>query len=117
MKLALLTTAAALAVCACATQPNGNAAAPADAHPYALQLAALHEMARSVNAGEAAKYARLYANDAVITIYGSGDLTGRAAIEAHEVELLRQFPGARLAFDAAWQSGASAVVHYGVACQ
>lgn len=78
------------------------------------QVAALIEMMRAVNAGDAAAYARLYAPEAVITIHGTGALEGRGAIEAHEVELLSQFPGARLAFYAVWQDGASAVVHYGV---
>jgi hypothetical protein len=35
-----------------------------------------------------------------------------AAIEKHEVELLHDFPGATLAFYAAWQKDAQAVVHY-----
>ena len=50
----------------------------------------------------------------MITIYGTGELTGRAAIEAHEVDLLRQFPGARLAFSDVWQDGARAVVRYAI---
>jgi ketosteroid isomerase-like protein len=79
-----------------------------------LQHTALHEMIDAVNAGDAARYARLYAEDAVITIHGSGELRGRGAIEAHEVELLREFPGVRLGFYAVWQKGALAVVHYAV---
>ena len=78
------------------------------------QLAAFTEMVRAVNAGDAKAYARLYAPDAVITIHGSGKLAGRDAIEQHEVELLREFPGARLGFNAVWQEGPSAVVHYAV---
>jgi uncharacterized protein (TIGR02246 family) len=82
------------------------------AQPADAQLAALNQMMATVNAGDAAGYARLYAPDAVITIYGTGELKGRAAIEAHEVELLRQFPGARLAFSDVWQDGRRAVVRY-----
>jgi ketosteroid isomerase-like protein len=78
------------------------------------QAAALFEMMRAVNAGEASAYARVYAEDAVITIAGSGVLTGRGAIEAHEVELLREFPGTQLAFYDFWQDGLAVVVHYGV---
>jgi steroid delta-isomerase-like uncharacterized protein len=78
------------------------------------QIDALNEMVRAVNAGDAAAYARVYAPDAVITIHGGGRLEGRAAIEQHEVELLREFPGARLGFHEAWQQGPLAVVHYAV---
>ena len=62
------------------------------------QISAVTEMMQAVNAGDAKRYARLYAQDAVIMIHGSGELKGRGAIEQHEVELLREFPGARLAF-------------------
>ena len=79
-----------------------------------LQTPALVEMAHAVNAGDAAAYARLYAPEAVITMHGAGILQGRRAIEAHEVELMSQFPGTRLAFYTVWQKGPSAVVHYGV---
>jgi ketosteroid isomerase-like protein len=77
-------------------------------------FAALTQMMQAVNAGDAARYARLYAEDAVITIHGGGALQGRAAIEKYEVELLREFPGTRLAFYDLWQQGPVAVVHYGV---
>lgn len=78
------------------------------------QLAALVQMADAVNAGDAGRYASVYAPNAVITIYGSGKLQGRDAIEQHEVELLREFPGTRLAFYTLWQREALAVVRYGV---
>jgi uncharacterized protein (TIGR02246 family) len=77
-------------------------------------LRALHEMARAVSAGEAARYARLYASDAVITIHGGETLKGRQAIEDYEVALLREYPGTRLAFYDVWLSGPRAVVRYGV---
>src|ERR1700730_12596799 len=69
------------------------------------QIATLTEMVNAVNAGDAKRYATLYAQDALITIYGSGELKGRGAIEQYEVELLREFPVARLAFYAVWQKG------------
>jgi ketosteroid isomerase-like protein len=78
------------------------------------QAAALWEMLRAVNAGEAAAYALVYAEDAVITIHGTGILSGRGAIESYEASLLREFPGARLAFYDFWQDGLAVVVHYGV---
>ena len=78
------------------------------------QAAALYEMMRAVNAGDAAAYARVYAEDAVITIQGGGVLSGRPAIEAYELDLLRQFPGTQLAFYDFWQDGLDVVVHYGV---
>jgi hypothetical protein len=78
------------------------------------QLAALNRMVTTVNEADAAGYARLYAPDAIITIYGTGELKGRAAIQAHEVELLRQFPGARLAFSNVWQDGRHVVVRYAI---
>ena len=78
------------------------------------QAAALYEMMRAVNAGDAAAYARIYAEDAVITIHGGDVLSGRRAIEAYEVDLLRQFPGTQLAFFDFWQNGVAVVVHYGV---
>lgn len=80
----------------------------------AIQAAAFIEMAAAVTAGDAARYARLYAEDAVITIHGGETLRGRTAIEQYEVALLRQFPGTRLAFYDLWQEGPAAVVHYGV---
>lgn len=79
------------------------------------QLAALSEMVRAVNAGDAKAYARVHAPDAAITIYGSGALQGREAIEQYEVGLLRDFPEVRLAFPEVWQKGPLAVVHYVVA--
>lgn len=78
------------------------------------QITALTEMMQAVNAGDAKRYARLYAQDAVIVIHGSGVLKGRGAIEEHEREVLREFPGARLGFYAVWQKGPLAVVHYAV---
>ena len=78
------------------------------------QIAALEAMVRSVNAGDAASYARLYDAAARITIYGGDALSGRAAIEQYEVGLLREFPGTTLAFFSAWHQGNEAVVHYGV---
>ena len=77
-------------------------------------LRALTEMASAVSAGEAARYARLYAEGAVITIHGGETLKGRQAIEDYEVALLRQFPGTRLAFYDVWLDGPRAVVRYGV---
>ena len=47
------------------------------------QAAAFWEMLRAVNAGDANAYARVYAEDAVITIQGGGVLSGRPAIEAY----------------------------------
>ena len=78
------------------------------------QAAALYEMMRAVNAGDAAAYARVYAEDAVITIHGGSVLSGRRAIEAYEIDLLREFPGTQLAFYDFWQNGLAVVVHYGV---
>ena len=78
------------------------------------QVTAFTRTLDAVNAGDAKSYASLYAQDAVITIHGSGQLEGRGAIEQHEVELLREFPGVRLGFYAIWQTGPLAVVHYAV---
>lgn len=78
------------------------------------QITALKQMVDAVNASDAQRYARLYVQDAVITIYGGGELKGRSAIEQYEVELLREFPGTRFAFYSIWQQGTLAVVHYGV---
>jgi len=47
-------------------------------------------------------------------IHGTGVLSGRGAIEAHETSLLREFPGTQLAFYDFWQDGLAVVVHYGV---
>jgi ketosteroid isomerase-like protein len=78
------------------------------------KVGALAEMVRAVNAGDARAYAALYAPDAVITIQGGDVLHGRIAIEEYEAGLLREFPGARLGFEAIWQKGPMAVVHYAV---
>ena len=72
------------------------------------------EMSRTVNAGDAKGYARLYAADATISIAGGAPLKGRAAIERYEIDLLRQYPGTQLAFYAMWNDGEQAVVHYAV---
>lgn len=79
-----------------------------------FQVAALEAMTAAVNAGDASGYAGLYTPDAEIRIYGSGDLYGRPAIERHEVELLRAFPGTRLAFYSLWKGLDSTAVHYAV---
>jgi uncharacterized protein (TIGR02246 family) len=89
-------------------------ATPPEERMEQRQVAAFTEMMRAVNAGDARSYALLYAEDAVIKLQGSGVLAGRSAIEQYEVELLRQFPGVRLAFYAVWQKGPLAVVHYAV---
>lgn len=78
------------------------------------QVVALKEIVRAVNAGDAKAYARVYAQDAVITIFGGDELKGRGAIEQYEVDLLRQFPGAVIAFETIWEKSPLAVVHYGV---
>jgi ketosteroid isomerase-like protein len=78
------------------------------------QRAVLTEMRDAVNAGDARRYAAVYSPGAVIEIFGTGELRGRAAIERHEIELLAQFPGARFAFYEVWHSGDRAVAHYGV---
>jgi ketosteroid isomerase-like protein len=70
------------------------------------------EMVRAVNAGDARAYAALYAEDAVMTIHGTGIFSGRKAIEQHETELLRDFPGTRFTFSDVWLSGSTAVAHY-----
>jgi len=77
-------------------------------------VTALREMMSTVNAGDAAGYARLYAANATITIYGGETISGRDAIEKYEAELMGQFPGTRLAFYEVWQLAPEAVVHYGV---
>ncbi|MFN0105033.1 MAG: nuclear transport factor 2 family protein [Bryobacteraceae bacterium] len=77
-------------------------------------VTALREMMNAVNAGDPEEYARLYAPDAVIEIHGTRVFTGRSAIEDYERELLREFPGVRLAFHAIWRKGLLAVVHYAV---
>jgi len=92
----------------------GLSAAPDEARMAERQVAALTEMVRAVNAGDAAAYARLYDVDATITIPGSPALEGRRAIEDYEKDLLREFPGARLGFYAVWQHGPVAAVHYAV---
>ncbi len=74
----------------------------------------LHSMVGAVNAGDAKRYASLYASDAKVTINGGGVLEGRDAIEEYEVDLLRQFPGTRFAIYSVWQDGDEAVVRYGV---
>lgn len=78
------------------------------------QLNVLMQMVSAVNAGNAKGYAASYTEDAIITIYGAGELKGRPAIEQYELNLLREFPGARLAFFSIWQKDTTAVVHYAV---
>jgi ketosteroid isomerase-like protein len=106
MILAAWTLAAAAASPAPVPSPGGRL--------VEKQKATLVEMARAVNAGDARAYARVYAENAVITIRGGAVLTGRPAIQEYEAALLREFPGARLAFRSLWSKGATAVVHYAV---
>jgi hypothetical protein len=77
-------------------------------------VTALRQMIATVNAGDAAGYAKLYADTATITIYGGEKISGREAIEKYEVGLMRQYPGTRLAFSEVWQLAPMAIVHYGV---
>jgi steroid delta-isomerase-like uncharacterized protein/uncharacterized protein (TIGR02246 family) len=79
-----------------------------------VPLASLTEMAAAVNAGDAARYARTYAPDAVIVLHGGERLEGRGAIEAYERQLLGEFPGARLGWQSIWRKGDRAAVHYAV---
>ena len=81
------------------------------------QIDSLERMVAAVNAGNAARYAAVYAPDAVIHIAGGASLRGRAAIERHEVELLDQFPGVRLAFGSVCRKGDEAAVHYAVSAR
>jgi len=101
------------AILVAATAGGSSSAGPA-VRLDELQLAKLGAMVRAVNAGDAHAYAMVYAPDAVITIHGGDVLKGRAAIEAYEVGLLHEFPGARLGFHDVWLKGSSAVVHYAV---
>jgi ketosteroid isomerase-like protein len=78
------------------------------------QLQAFATMTSAVNAGDAGRYASVYAANAVITIHGGGMLTGRDAIERYELDLLREFPSTRFAIYSVWLDGLTAVVHYGV---
>jgi hypothetical protein len=78
------------------------------------QHAALVTMRDAVNRGDARGYASVYSPSSTITIFGTGELKGRAAIEQHEVDLLKQFPKARFEFFEVWHSGRQAVAHYGV---
>jgi steroid delta-isomerase-like uncharacterized protein len=87
-----------------------GAAGQSDSQP----VVALRQMVDAVNAGDAPGYARLYAPNSVITIHGSLIIRGVEAIERHEVELLREFPGARLGFYNIWQKGPLAIVRYAV---
>jgi uncharacterized protein (TIGR02246 family) len=77
-------------------------------------VAVLRRMLTTVNAGDAQGYAALYAPAAIITIYGSGQLTGRRAIEQHEVALLKQFPGTGFAMYDIWRAGDTTIAHYAV---
>jgi uncharacterized protein (TIGR02246 family) len=104
----------ALGLIVVAVAAGGPAAGGPAVRMDELQLATLGAMVRAVNAGDAHAYAMVYATDAVITIHGGDALKGRAAIEAYEVGLLHEFPGARLGFHDVWLKGSSAVVHYAV---
>lgn len=81
------------------------------------QGATVTGMMEAVNAGDAKRYALAYTRNAVIVIHGSTVLKGRDAIERYEDGLLRESPGARLAFHAMWQAGPAAVVRYAVTGQ
>lgn len=74
----------------------------------------LRRMVATVNAGDAAGYARLYSPGAVITIYGGEKIEGREAIERYEAALMHEFPATRLAFYSVWQAAPDTAVHYGV---
>src|SRR6185295_18201017 len=102
-------------VAACAhVSPSGSR--PLDDVEIARETAALARMTATVNAGDAEGYASVYAADATITIPGGAALQGREAIRRYEEDLLRQYPGARLAFSEIWLDGDAAVVHYAVDC-
>jgi uncharacterized protein (TIGR02246 family) len=100
----------------CARLPSTASRVRLDDAACERQTAALARMTSSVNAGDARGYASVYAPDATITIAGGDVLRGRDAIRRYEEELLRQYPGARLAFSEIWLRGDAAVVHYAVDC-
>jgi ketosteroid isomerase-like protein len=95
------------------TKPAAAAGARGPLGPTG-RVAVFEEMIAAVNAGDAARYARLYAVGATITIYGGAKLVGRDAIEKYEVDLLSSFPGTRFGIFSVWQAGDGAVAHYGV---
>src|SRR5688572_22942906 len=105
-----------LAACAApeAARAPEPAPAPVPAEPTAdpKMATVCAELVRAVNAGDVRAYAALYAEDAVMTIHGTGIFSGRKAIEQHETELLRDFPGTRFTFSDVWLSGSTAVAHY-----
>jgi ketosteroid isomerase-like protein len=103
-----------IAACAAPMRPLAKSPHVPIAPSEKRQITAFTEMVHAVNVGDAKRYAGLYAQHAVITIYGGDRLKRRDAIEQYEVELLRQFPGTRLGFYAIWQKGSAAVVHYAV---
>jgi ketosteroid isomerase-like protein len=94
--------------------PRGTRAAAVGPDYTRRKTDVLVGMMNAVNAGDARRYAASYAEEAVITIFGGGQLRGRAAIARYELELLHQFPGTRFAIYSAWHRGATTVVHYGV---
>ena len=90
---------------------------PGPAHVMAQmapQHAALITMRDAVNRGEAGRYAAVYSPSASIVIYGTAELSGRAAIAKHEVDLLAQFPGARFELYEVWHAGRQVAAHYAV---
>jgi ketosteroid isomerase-like protein len=84
------------------------------AHATGSIAATFTRMMDAVNAGNADAYARLYASDAVIHIYGGTEIRGRDAIRKYEVDLLREFPGTRFGIHTIWNGGSSVIVRYGV---
>lgn len=82
---------------------------PSDMRPLFLGV-----MSATVTAGNAHDYAQLYAHGATITIHGGATLTGNEEIERYETDLMREFPGARLAILEVWERDDCAFVRYGV---
>jgi uncharacterized protein (TIGR02246 family) len=99
MKQLLITALIAWLATSCASEPHRTV---------------FDRMVAAVNDGDAEEYAGVYAENAVISIYGANNLVGRSAIEQHETELLKQFPGAQLALYSVWRRGNKAVVRYAV---
>jgi SnoaL-like polyketide cyclase len=102
-------TAPATAPVAIEPQP----AAPAAVKKHALrdlQRIALETALHALNEHDAAKFASIYAETAVVSAAGFNEISGRAAVEANMAEWFQTFSKVKIAFAHVWIKGKTVVL-------
>jgi SnoaL-like polyketide cyclase len=76
----------------------------------ALQKTALETALRALNDHDAAKFASIYAETAVVSAAGFNEVSGRAAVEANMAEWFQLFSKVKIAFAHVWIKGKTVIL-------